>query len=129
MEDLWDTGTRIGAESFDPLMWGFGQGAAGEGGEPEVRKEGGKPPNKRTSGLEEKLRGALYEFAQRLRDRKLGGPRLIQQLARCLEREERLFGHKADIASMASRIEEMGAAGRQRESRLRHAVIDLGLEE
>jgi hypothetical protein len=46
-----------------------------------------------------------------------------------MDKEERLLEHRTEVASLRSRMEELEAAGRQRESRLRYAIIDLGMEK
>jgi serine/threonine protein kinase len=92
----------------------------------EVAPEEGKGSSTSLTGS---IRKQLYALTQQLRDRGVGGARLTQQLARCMDKEERLLEHRTEVASLRSRMEELEAAGRQRESRLRYAIIDLGMEK
>jgi hypothetical protein len=78
--------------------------------------------------LSSATRRRFYRMAQALRDEGVGGPQLTQKLARCLECEERLLEHSSEVSSLNARIRELEAAGRERESRLRYAIIDLSME-
>jgi len=74
------------------------------------------------------LRRVLQQIARVLRDGDLASEELQAELSRTQRLEEQAAEVENDLALLASRVEEIEAYGRERESQLRYAIIDLGME-
>jgi DNA repair exonuclease SbcCD ATPase subunit len=74
------------------------------------------------------LRRLLQQIARALRDRELATDELQAELERTGRLEEQSAEVENELALLASRVEEVEAYGRERESQLRYAIIDLGME-
>jgi serine/threonine protein kinase len=78
--------------------------------------------------VRKQLRRLLQQIARGLRDHELASEEMQAELERSQRIEERAAEVENELALMASRVEEVEASGRERESQLRYAIIDLGME-
>lgn len=73
------------------------------------------------------IRRTMQQLARALRERDLGTDPLSEELERNLKLEERVAEAENELALLGARVEEIEASGRERESQLRYAIIDLGM--
>lgn len=78
--------------------------------------------------VRKQLRRLLQQIARVLRDSDLASEELQAELDRTQRIEEKAAEVENELALLASRVEEVEAYGRERESQLRYAIIDLGME-
>ena len=90
-----------------------GPGATTDPGRQEVRKH---------------LRHQLQQLAAALKTRDLAPDSLSDALDQSLRVEEQAFESETELTLLEARLEEIEASGRERESQLRYAIIDLGME-
>ena len=74
------------------------------------------------------LRQQLHELATALQERDLAGQRLSDVLLQSMRLEEQAYEAETELTLLEARLEEIEASGRERESQLRYAIIDLGME-
>lgn len=74
------------------------------------------------------LRRLLQQIGRALRDHELASSELQAELERNQRIEEQAAEVENELALLASQMEEVEASGRERESQLRYAIIDLGME-
>jgi serine/threonine protein kinase len=92
------------------------------------KKEKFKAENTNQTWKENRFRQKVAEVAEHLRDRDIGSPKITQLLATILELEEKLFSNKSKLTTLLNQFDELEFTGRERASRLRHAIITLTLE-
>jgi serine/threonine protein kinase len=80
------------------------------------------------SEVRQQLRRLLQQMARELGEQGLGSDELQAELQRSQDLEEQAIAVESELALLAARVEEIEAAGRERESQLRYAIIDLGME-
>ncbi len=78
--------------------------------------------------VRKQLRRLLQQIARALRDHELASEELSVELQRNQRLEEQAVEVENNLALLASRVEEVENSGRERESQLRYAIIDLGME-
>ncbi len=74
------------------------------------------------------LRRLLHRLVRALDDEDLAPEALREGLDRAQRLEEQEAEAEASLAMLLSRLDELEASGRERESQLRYAIIDLGME-
>jgi len=98
----------------EEVILGLGAGGSGELAERhEARKQ---------------LRRLLLQIARALGECELASEELQADLRRSAQLEEQTAEVENELALLASRVEEVEAYGRERESQLRYAIIDLGMK-